>query len=125
MILLVVLEELQLFPVSSITTTSLYHQIQTFLVQGSWAKVMISNLFTYSSSLLLISLFYRFILKDREDFFTSAQRSQIVWQILLRTSYDQAQPDKVVIRFEYKTLAECNNILRLELSALRTRMSTK
>ena len=37
----------------------------------------------------------RYILKDREEFFTGAQRSQIVWQILLRTPYDTARPDKV------------------------------
>ena len=27
---------------------------------------------------------FRFIIKDREAFFSSAQRSQIVWQILVR-----------------------------------------
>ena len=34
-------------------------------------------------------------MKDREDYFTGAQRSQIVWQILLRTPYDVTRPDKV------------------------------
>ena len=33
-------------------------------------------------------------MKDREEYFTGAQRSQIVWQILLRTPYDDARPDK-------------------------------
>ena len=36
-------------------------------------------------------------MKDREEFFTGAQRSQIVWQILLRTPYDSNRPDKVGI----------------------------
>ena len=36
-------------------------------------------------------------MKDREEFFTGAQRSQIVWQILLRTPYDVARPDKVIL----------------------------
>ncbi|CAH1390645.1 unnamed protein product [Nezara viridula] len=31
----------------------------------------------------------QFVVKDRESFFTSAQRSQIAWQILLRTKYDE------------------------------------
>ncbi|XP_054290583.1 anoctamin-4-like [Macrosteles quadrilineatus] len=30
----------------------------------------------------------QFVVKDRESFYTSAQRSQVVWQILLRTKYD-------------------------------------
>ena len=34
-------------------------------------------------------------MKDREEYFTGAQRSQIVWQILLRTPYDVTRPDKV------------------------------
>ena len=34
-------------------------------------------------------------MKDREDYFTGAQRSQIVWMILLRTPYDVTRPDKV------------------------------
>ena len=46
----------------------------------------------------------RFILKDREDFFTSAQRSHIVWQILLRTSYDESHPDKVIWKKKEKNL---------------------
>ena len=39
----------------------------------------------------------RFIIKDRETFFSSAQRSQMVWQILMRTSYDDDDSDKVGI----------------------------
>ena len=42
-------------------------------------------------------LFCRFIIKDRETFFSSAQRSQMVWQILMRTSYDDDDSDKVGI----------------------------
>nr|CAD7458927.1 unnamed protein product [Timema tahoe] len=38
----------------------------------------------------------KFIVKDRENFFTSAQRSQIVWQIMMRAKYDDS--DKVGIR---------------------------
>ena len=41
--------------------------------------------------------FCRFIIKDRETFFSSAQRSQMVWQILMRTSYDDDDSDKVGI----------------------------
>ena len=40
---------------------------------------------------------FRFIVKDRETFFSSAQRSQIVWQLLMRTSYDDDDSDKVGI----------------------------
>ena len=36
----------------------------------------------------------RYIHKDREDDFTSAQRSHITWQVLLRTRYDDNNPDK-------------------------------
>ena len=42
----------------------------------------------------LISHNSRYIMKDREKYFTGAQRSQIVWQILLRTPYDVTRPDK-------------------------------
>ena len=35
-------------------------------------------------------------MKDRETFFSSAQRSQIVWAILMRTPYDDADVDKVI-----------------------------
>ncbi|KAL1116216.1 hypothetical protein AAG570_005711 [Ranatra chinensis] len=31
----------------------------------------------------------QFVVKDREAYFTSAQRSQVAWQILLRTKYDE------------------------------------
>lgn len=39
----------------------------------------------------------QFIVKDRETFFTSAQRSQIAWTILMRTKFDEDQkvPTKV------------------------------
>ena len=47
--------------------------------------------------IFLLCFNYRYILKDREEFFTGAQRSQIVWQILLRTPYDSNRPDKVGI----------------------------
>ena len=40
---------------------------------------------------------FRFIVKDRETFFSSAQRSQIVWQILMRASYNNDDSDKVGI----------------------------
>ena len=39
----------------------------------------------------------RYIIKEREEIFTGAQRSHIVWQILLRTPYDTARPDKAGI----------------------------
>ncbi|ODN04168.1 Anoctamin-5 [Orchesella cincta] len=35
-----------------------------------------------------------FIIKDRETFFTPAQRSQIVWKILTRTGFDEKARDK-------------------------------
>ncbi|CAB0010579.1 unnamed protein product [Nesidiocoris tenuis] len=38
----------------------------------------------------------QFIIKDRETFFTSAQRSQVAWTILMRTKFDEDQ--KVGIR---------------------------
>ena len=45
----------------------------------------------------------KYIMKDREDYFTGAQRAQIVWQILLRTPYDTTRPDKVgVVRLMNK-----------------------
>ena len=42
------------------------------------------------------NIFFRFIVKDRETFFSSAQRSQIVWAILMRTPYDDEDVDKVI-----------------------------
>ncbi|KAF4518589.1 hypothetical protein B566_EDAN012417 [Ephemera danica] len=39
-----------------------------------------------------------FVVKDREVEFTSAQRSQVAWQILLRCRYDDYDKDKVGIR---------------------------
>lgn len=38
-----------------------------------------------------------FIIKDRETFFTPAQRSQIVWKILTRTRFDEGVNDKPAI----------------------------
>ncbi|KAJ9595499.1 hypothetical protein L9F63_013321, partial [Diploptera punctata] len=38
----------------------------------------------------------QFIIKDRETFFTAAQRSQVVWQIMMRAKYDESE--KVGIR---------------------------
>ncbi|XP_033610715.1 anoctamin-4 isoform X2 [Cryptotermes secundus] len=38
----------------------------------------------------------QFIIKDRETFFTAAQRSQVVWQIMMRAKYDDSE--KVGIR---------------------------
>ena len=38
-------------------------------------------------------LVVRFVIKSRETFFTSAQRSQIVWQILMRTRYADASSE--------------------------------
>lgn len=46
----------------------------------------------------LILLLVRYIIKDREEFFSGAQRSLIVWQILLRTKYDDNNSDKVGIK---------------------------
>ena len=43
-------------------------------------------------------------MKDRETFFSSAQRSQIVWQILMRTSYDDDEDDKVGIRYHKRII---------------------
>ena len=39
----------------------------------------------------------RYIIKDRDDFFTDAQRSLIVWQILRRTKYGSNMSDRVGI----------------------------
>ena len=50
-----------------------------------------------TKSLINPDSFCRFIIKDRETFFSSAQRSQMVWQILMRTSYDDDDSDKVGI----------------------------
>ena len=36
----------------------------------------------------------RFIVKDRDSFFTSAQRSLIVWQVLMRTRYGDSKEDQ-------------------------------
>ena len=40
----------------------------------------------------------RFVIKNRDTFFTSAQRSLIVWQILIRTKYGDDNLDKVGIK---------------------------
>ncbi|XP_042204998.1 anoctamin-4-like isoform X1 [Homarus americanus] len=39
-----------------------------------------------------------FIIKDRESFFTPSQRSQIVWEILLRVHYSDAELDTFKLR---------------------------
>lgn len=41
----------------------------------------------------------QFVVKDRETFFTSAQRSQIAFQILLRTKYDEEKKVRDFIWF--------------------------
>lgn len=41
------------------------------------------------------SLYYRFFVKDRELDYTSAQRSQVAWQILVRCAYDRHDKEKV------------------------------
>ena len=52
-------------------------------------------------------LIVRFILKEREEMFTGAQRSHIVWQILLRTPYDTTRPEKVgIVRLMNKNVYE-------------------
>jgi len=52
---------------------------------------------------------FRFVVKDRETFFTSAQRSQIVWQILMRAKYDDS--DKVsFLKIKKKYNNNTNNI---------------
>ena len=38
-------------------------------------------------------IFFRFIVKDRDSFFTSAQRSLIVWQVLMRARYSESKDD--------------------------------
>ena len=43
-------------------------------------------------------MFFRFVIKNRDTFFTSAQRSLIVWQILIRTKYGDDESDKVGIK---------------------------
>ena len=49
----------------------------------------------------------RYIIKEREEIFTGAQRSNIVWQILLRTPYDTARPDKAgIVRLMNKNVYE-------------------
>ena len=40
-----------------------------------------------------INNIFRFIVKDRDTFFTSAQRTLIVWQILMRTRYGDSKDD--------------------------------
>ena len=59
-------------------------------------KPMNVFLFVVISLHLPNSFFFRFIVKDRETFFSSAQRSQIVWAILMRTPYDDEDVDKVI-----------------------------
>ena len=49
----------------------------------------------------------RYIIKEREEIFTGAQRSHIVWQILLRTPYDTTRPDKAgIVRLMNKNVYE-------------------
>ena len=61
----------------------------------TWNSLSISLAPQFQMSTL--STFCRFIIKDRETFFSSAQRSQMVWQILMRTSYDDDDSDRVGI----------------------------
>ena len=76
------------------TTINLFPPTQTFSQPGYLLRVMIS-MWNIVNNCWHISIVSRYIMKDREDYFTGAQRSQIVWQILLRTPYDVTRPDKV------------------------------
>ena len=68
--------------------------IYVLTLDGNLPKVYLEEFVLFS----LIFFLFSFIVKDRETFFSSAQRSQIVWQILMRSSYDDDEDDKVGIR---------------------------
>ncbi|XP_042205000.1 anoctamin-4-like isoform X3 [Homarus americanus] len=53
---------------------------------------------TYFTTGFTRSMTEQFIIKDRESFFTPSQRSQIVWEILLRVHYSDAELDTFKLR---------------------------
>ena len=68
------------------------------LQNGSCPTALEKTIVSFENLIMLIYFFCsRFVVKDRETFFSSAQRSQIVWQILMRTRYDDDDSDKVGI----------------------------
>ncbi|KAK6625541.1 hypothetical protein RUM43_005840 [Polyplax serrata] len=44
----------------------------------------------------------QFVVKDRESFFTAAQRSQIVWEILMRAKYDSTEKVSISMLYRFK-----------------------
>lgn len=70
--------------------------LQCWIYHGQGWQVSISPVFQIIGTFWQFSSF-RFIIKDRETFFSSAQRSQLVWQILMRTGYDDENKEKVGI----------------------------
>jgi len=50
----------------------------------------------------------RFIIKDRETFFTAAQRSQVVWQIMMRAKYDDSEKVRGnILTYVHNTIKRC------------------
>lgn len=50
----------------------------------------------------------RFIIKDRETFFTAAQRSQVVWQIMMRAKYDDSEKVRCkILTYVHNTTMKC------------------
>lgn len=50
------------------------------------------------SEIKLIFKIFSFIIKDRETFFTPAQRSQIAWKIMTRVRFDDGGDEKVGVQ---------------------------
>jgi hypothetical protein len=65
-------------------------------------KIITDILGVYLTSCFMLR---RFIIKDRETFFTAAQRSQVVWKIMMRAKYDDSEK------------VRCENMLNKSLTA--------
>jgi len=62
----------------------------------------------FHTCLTTFFILFRFIIKDRETFFTAAQRSQVVWQIMMRAKYDDSEKVRCkILIYVYNTATRC------------------
>lgn len=76
-----------------------------------WTNLAVFSFFSLLERSLLrlassSSSFFRFIIKDRETFFTPSQRSQIVWEILLRVRYNNSDQGRGYEQFRKSSFVQ-------------------
>ena len=89
--------------ISLILTASNFYYIsnKTFGWIGLEQKTHIGISSTHALSIMPLTsqpfylAYFRYVLKERSESLTNAQRSQIVWNILTRAGYDNARKEKV------------------------------